>query len=163
MPSRPPQPDAACISGRCDLPLGRAMIVASDLRGSFRPRLPWPWDLSLNYRPERSTTKCSRSGKPPKPATSDLRAVSSRRKRISFGLRTSCALFFVASIYLETAMNPRWTRVSFSLETYGVARESASDGSDIATFRAQHGGGNVRSCNPSQTKPCCTATQHPRQ
>ena len=52
--------------GRCDLPLGRAMLAARktrNLRGSFRPRLPWTEKRSgrfRNYRPERSTFQCSR-------------------------------------------------------------------------------------------------------
>lgn len=53
--------------GRCDLPLGRAMLAARktrNLRGSFRPRLPWTEKRSgrfRNYRPERSTFQCSRT------------------------------------------------------------------------------------------------------
>lgn len=53
--------------GRCDLPLGRAMLAAREtrnLRGSFRPRLPWTEKRSgrfRNYRPERSTFQCSRT------------------------------------------------------------------------------------------------------
>lgn len=53
--------------GRCDLPLGRAMLAARktrNLRGSFRPRLPWTEkrpERFRNYRPERSTFQCSRT------------------------------------------------------------------------------------------------------
>ena len=53
--------------GRCDLPLGRAMLAARktrNLRGSFRPRLPWTEkrpERFRNYRPERSMFQCSRT------------------------------------------------------------------------------------------------------
>ena len=53
--------------GRCDLSLGRAMLAARktrNLRGSFRPRLPWTEkrpERFRNYRPERSTFQCSRT------------------------------------------------------------------------------------------------------
>ena len=47
-PSRPSRTLAANLGvcGRCDLPLGCAMLVAANrvLRGSFRPHLPWTRD-----------------------------------------------------------------------------------------------------------------------
>ena len=53
-----------------------------NLRGSFRPRLPWTEKRSerfRNYRPERSIAKCSRSGLRRGKAPQNLRSAKAVR------------------------------------------------------------------------------------